>query len=137
MKTARLLITDTVMLNTGDAAILIGLVRALHEAFGETIELDVAELQPEAARRLYPGIPFGPTLHTALVRWAGKERALKRERPPPAPFSARFRHGGNITRGVLIVDGIIHKRNWIQTSSMERESAWSPWARRAIIPKGS
>jgi len=71
VKPVRLLVTDTVMLNTGDAAILIGMLHALHAAFGESIEVDVAELQPEAARRLYPGIPFGPTIHACLRDWAG------------------------------------------------------------------
>jgi colanic acid/amylovoran biosynthesis protein len=70
VKPARLLVTDTVMLNTGDAAILIGMLRALREAFGGQIEVDVAELQPEAARRLYPGISFGPTIHACLHDWA-------------------------------------------------------------------
>ena len=71
MRPVRLLVTDTVMLNTGDAAILIGMLRALRAAFGEQIEVDVAELQPEPARRLYPDILFGPTIHACLRDWSG------------------------------------------------------------------
>ncbi len=68
---ARLLITDTVALNTGDAAILLGAVKALRAAFGADAELAVADLHPVPAARYYPELAFGPTIHGCLVEWAG------------------------------------------------------------------
>lgn len=53
----KVVITNTVVLNGGDAAILFGLVSALREAFGE-VELTIFDSQPEVARRLYPEFDF-------------------------------------------------------------------------------
>ncbi len=77
MAPVRLLITDTVALNTGDAAILLGALRALKASFGPDTKFEIADLQPAAARRYYPELTFRPTLHACLVRWAGKGPRLK------------------------------------------------------------
>ena len=69
--TTRVLITDTVALNGGDAAVLLGTMRALRAAFGDSVEIDVADAQPKAASRYYPEIRFVPTVHDRLAAWVG------------------------------------------------------------------
>jgi colanic acid/amylovoran biosynthesis protein len=68
----RILITDTVALNTGDAAVLLGTIRTIRAAFGEGVDIEVADLQPKAAARYYPEIRFIPTIHGRLAAWAGE-----------------------------------------------------------------
>jgi colanic acid/amylovoran biosynthesis protein len=70
-ETSRILITDTVALNTGDAAILLGTMRTLRAAFGDAVDIEIAESQPKAASRYYPELRFVPTVHDALEAWTG------------------------------------------------------------------
>jgi len=53
----RIVITNAVALNSGDGAILVGILRILREAFG-SFDLLVLDSHAEAARRLYPDIRF-------------------------------------------------------------------------------
>lgn len=59
----RILIVNAVALNAGDAAILLGELEGLRRAFGGAVRFQVAEDDPETARRLYPDIDFVPALH--------------------------------------------------------------------------
>lgn len=80
----RILVTNSVALNGGDAAILLGLLRGLREAFGEAVPVDVADEAWTAAALAYPGITFVPPLHGSAVRPDGAlgaaARSLRRRR---------------------------------------------------------
>lgn len=65
----RILIVNSVALNVGDAAILMGEIRALREVFGADVRIEVAEQTPTVARRLYPDIAFFAGLHTRHAHW--------------------------------------------------------------------
>ncbi len=80
----RILIVNSVALNAGDAAILFGEIRALREAFGEDVTIEVAEQVPEVARRLYPGVAFVPGFHSRRAARPGGYR-------PPVLASIRWR----------------------------------------------
>ncbi len=70
--TARILITDTVALNTGDAAILLGTIRTIRAAFGDSVDIEIADFQPAAAARYYPEMHFIPTIHNRVAAWVGE-----------------------------------------------------------------
>ncbi len=91
----------------GDAAILLGEIRALRDAFGDRLEIRIAEQHPEAAQRVYPEYEFFGGLHTRhLMRsvwppfmnsfhWRRTRLAVRMLRTVPwlarALFSARQR----------------------------------------------
>lgn len=83
-RTAGILIVNAVASNTGDAAILMGLIDSLRLAFGTDVRIQVADDHPAAARRLYPDIEFVPGLHAAVagsgVRWSRLRRSIRRRR---------------------------------------------------------
>lgn len=58
----KIAITNIVALNGGDAAILLGTIKALKRTFGENIEINVFSSEPEACARLYPDIHWNETL---------------------------------------------------------------------------
>ena len=58
----KILITNTVPLNGGDAAILVSIAKMLTSRFGEATELVVYGTQPEVAGRYYPDLDFRPAL---------------------------------------------------------------------------
>lgn len=62
----KVLITNTVAVNGGDAAILLSIIRLLRGEFGEDVEFIVFDNQPEIASRLYPGIKFKQLLYLFL-----------------------------------------------------------------------
>jgi colanic acid/amylovoran biosynthesis protein len=77
----KILITNIVTLNTGDAAILYAMIDVLRSVFGENIEIIVYDKHGEAPRRYYPEPEFrsliylnGETnkLRFRLGRWAVK-----------------------------------------------------------------
>jgi colanic acid/amylovoran biosynthesis protein len=80
----KIVITNTVVLNGGDAAILLGIIATLKRAYGE-FELTVLDQAPEVCSRLYPGIDFDqlmltiPTPRTIRGRIAAR---LMRHRKP-------------------------------------------------------
>ena len=59
----KVLITNTVVLNGGDAAILLALERHVRAVFGAGVEIVVADTQPELARRYYPDLRVIPPLY--------------------------------------------------------------------------
>ncbi len=63
----KILITNTVALNGGDAAILQAVLRLLREAFGESTEFIVYDNAPEVAKRYYPEIHFRKLLYWRAV----------------------------------------------------------------------
>ncbi len=64
----KILITNTVVLNGGDAAILFGLKKTLHEAFGEDLDMTVYDAQPDVARRYYPEFRFRRLLYGRVTQ---------------------------------------------------------------------
>jgi colanic acid/amylovoran biosynthesis protein len=64
----RIIITNIVVLNGGDGAILFGMIKALRQAFGEDCEFIVFASEPQAAKRMYPEIDFRETLGLAATR---------------------------------------------------------------------
>ena len=52
----KVLITNTVILNGGDAAILFAVIRQVKNVFGDEVEIVVADTQPELARVYYPDL---------------------------------------------------------------------------------
>ena len=64
----RILITNIVVLNGGDGAILFGMLKALRRAFGEDCEFIVFASEPQVAKRMYPEIEFRETLGLAATR---------------------------------------------------------------------
>jgi colanic acid/amylovoran biosynthesis protein len=63
---SRVLVTNCVLLNTGDAAILMGLVDRVRAVLGDDIELTVVDSQSDAARRHYPDLTIRPMLQAAF-----------------------------------------------------------------------
>jgi colanic acid/amylovoran biosynthesis protein len=62
----RVLITNCVALNGGDAAILYGLIDRLRAALGPGVEVMIVDDQPEAVRQRYPDLDARPRLDTTL-----------------------------------------------------------------------
>jgi len=54
----KILITNTVALNVGDAAILKGAIKLLQFTFGADTEFVIYDNQPEAAQKYYPNLKF-------------------------------------------------------------------------------
>ena len=73
-----ILVTNSVALNGGDAAILLGLLRGVRRAFGPGVSVDVADEAFSAAARAYPDISFVPPLHGSARRPQGPIEALAR-----------------------------------------------------------
>lgn len=67
----KVIVTNTAVLNTGDAAILSGTIGILHRAFGQAIDLVAYDQQASAAGRYYRGIEFRPILYEQIMRWTG------------------------------------------------------------------
>ena len=64
----KILITNTMMLNSGDAAILLALVNILRNIFGKNANIVIFDGQPDIARRYYPNLIF-----RKLVYWGIRE----------------------------------------------------------------
>lgn len=73
-RVTRVAILNVVASNTGDAAILAGLVDVVRRAFGERTAIDVYDSQPEVAARLYPELRFGRGAPTGLLAMTGNGR---------------------------------------------------------------
>src|SRR5262245_35916829 len=70
----KILITNTVALNTGVAAMVLALREMLNHLYGPGTEIIVYEQQPEAAARYYPNLAFRELMHARLVRTPGRGR---------------------------------------------------------------
>ena len=84
----KILITNTVALNGGDAAILEAVMHLLRVAFGDDTEIIVYDSSPEVAARYYPGIHFRKLIYfraisesrIGIIRSLGKRWDLGRIR---------------------------------------------------------
>lgn len=64
----KILITNTVVLNTGDAAILMGVLKILRLAFQEEIEFIIYDKNPDIAQKYYPELKFRQSLYFNLTK---------------------------------------------------------------------
>jgi len=64
----RIIITNIVVLNGGDGAILFGMIKILRRTFGEECKILVYASRPDVARRMFPEIEFRETLGIAATR---------------------------------------------------------------------
>jgi colanic acid/amylovoran biosynthesis protein len=69
----RIVITNTAVLNTGDAAILFATMEILRESFEGPLEIVVCDQQAEAAGRYYPDLRFRPVLYDQLTQELGEK----------------------------------------------------------------
>lgn len=76
----RVVVVNAVALNTGDAAILKGLVASLRDAFGAGLDVRVADDQPEASAALYPELEFVPGFDARRPGEGGLGRSVRRRR---------------------------------------------------------
>ncbi|MEX0923958.1 MAG: polysaccharide pyruvyl transferase family protein [Rhodovibrionaceae bacterium] len=67
----RITVTNTALLNTGDAAIMLGTEAILRRAFGAGVEIALRDQQAEQAGARYPEYPSGPLFHTQVRQWVG------------------------------------------------------------------
>lgn len=93
-------LTNTVALNGGDAAIMLAIMRALDACAGRSIEWVVCDGHPTVASRYYPGITFVPTAHAAVTRAAAAalrgplirlEKPMMQRAVPAVMRGARYR----------------------------------------------
>jgi len=80
----KIVITNTVALNSGDSAILQGLICVLRKTFGSDSEFIIYDSQPDVARKYYPELKFRKLLyysvsdpsHSLVCRYARRFRLL-------------------------------------------------------------
>ncbi len=70
----KVLLTNTVLLNGGDAAIMMAVLQHLRQAFGPDAELLVCEAQPEVTRAHYPDVALTESLFRHFLRPAASGR---------------------------------------------------------------
>ncbi len=63
----KILVTNTVMLNGGDAAILLSIINRLKSEFGRDTELIIYDSQPEIAKRYYPKLNLRKLIYQNLT----------------------------------------------------------------------
>lgn len=61
-------VTNIVLLNTGDAAILLGLLKLVREAIGNDVEFVIFDNQPEAAAKYYPELKIHEWPYLTLIK---------------------------------------------------------------------
>ena len=76
----RVLVTNSVVLNGGDMAILEAVLEQVQGAFGPDVEVRVESSRADVARRYYPDLPLEAPLHT---------RAVGEKRPPSPSLPVR------------------------------------------------
>ncbi|MEZ4699533.1 MAG: polysaccharide pyruvyl transferase family protein [Rhodothermales bacterium] len=100
----KILVTNTVLLNGGDAAILIAIVRQLRTAFGADAHIEICEARPDAAAALYPEFIVREALVNAFLMpardgwlrriWGVIRFAMWHLARPRAYAAARLHAGG-------------------------------------------
>jgi colanic acid/amylovoran biosynthesis protein len=69
----RILLTNTVVLNGGDAAIALGEIELLRNAFGKETDIILFDSQPEIAGRYYPYLTFRKLLYLNIAGSFGRK----------------------------------------------------------------
>jgi colanic acid/amylovoran biosynthesis protein len=70
----RVLVTNCVTLNGGDASIVLGIRQQLCSVYDGELEVAFADSQPEVARRYYPELDLRPVMLRRFVRTRGIQR---------------------------------------------------------------
>ena len=83
----KIVVENTVCLNTGDAAILFGIQKVLETAFGQAISIQVFDSQPDVAARLYPkenypSLSFHHVLSESLLKYRYDDNGFKNALKP-------------------------------------------------------
>jgi colanic acid/amylovoran biosynthesis protein len=85
----KIIVTNTVILNTGDAAILKGLIKILDEHFDNKNEYVIYDLHPEASKKYYPNLNLKKSIYfqtvtklmaleqTKIIRTINRKRLVK------------------------------------------------------------
>jgi colanic acid/amylovoran biosynthesis protein len=68
----KIVVTNAVMCNGGDAAILLAMLKLLRSAFGEQTQFVIFDSQPEIAGRHYPELDFQELWYARATRRAGR-----------------------------------------------------------------
>ena len=98
----KVIITNTVLLNGGDAAILTAIMRQVRGVFGDEVEIVVADTQPDLARRYYPDLEiiaplyvhaFPPRREVRFQKLHGVMRFARWYSSLPRLYSAAFAIG--------------------------------------------
>ncbi|HEX5137089.1 MAG TPA: polysaccharide pyruvyl transferase family protein [Planctomycetota bacterium] len=101
----RILITNTVALNGGDAAILHGLLRIVHDAFGDGVEVTIYDSHADVAARYYPALRFRRQVYPSrgLGRVPGLRRTARAMRTRLLLSAARLRARGHAPRWAALL----------------------------------
>ncbi|MFM2314269.1 MAG: hypothetical protein RLZZ04_3545 [Cyanobacteriota bacterium] len=73
----KIIISNTVILNGGDAAILISILKILQDAFGKDTEFVIYDSQPETAKKYYPAfnlrqLIYDQSIGSLKIRFVGR-----------------------------------------------------------------
>jgi len=93
----RIVITNTVALNGGDAAILHGLLRIVRDAFGEDADVTIYDSHADVAARYYPALRFRKQIYAGgrLGKLPGLRRTARALRTRLLLLAARRRARGH------------------------------------------
>lgn len=67
----KVVVTNTALANTGDAAIMLGTAEILRRALGDDLTIALRDQQPGAAGDKYPEFEVRPVLYDRLIAWTG------------------------------------------------------------------
>lgn len=73
----KVLITNTVALNAGDAAILQGIIKSLKSVFGDAVDITVYDSQEHIVKKYYPEINFKKLLYFQTNSFLGIRRPVR------------------------------------------------------------
>lgn len=108
----KVVITNTVLLNGGDAAILIAIMRHVRSVFGEDTEIVVADTQPELASAYYPEFEiitplyvhaFPPRREVRFQKVHGAMRFARWYSSLPRLYAAAFALGNGRVRSARLL----------------------------------
>ncbi|RCW87395.1 polysaccharide pyruvyl transferase family protein [Phyllobacterium bourgognense] len=104
----KIIVENTVCLNTGDAAILLAIRHILRNVWGEDLRFQVFDSQPEVAARLYPSkeypdLEFHKLLSESVFKYSYDQNVLKNAVKPlynriVLEALRRFGRGGSIDK---------------------------------------
>ncbi|MBZ9604912.1 polysaccharide pyruvyl transferase family protein [Phyllobacterium chamaecytisi] len=104
----KIIVENTVCLNTGDAAILLAIRHILRKVWGEDLRFQVFDSQPEVAARLYPrqeypDLEFHKLLSESVFKYSYDQNVLKNAVKPlynriVLEALRRFGRGGSIDK---------------------------------------
>jgi colanic acid/amylovoran biosynthesis protein len=97
------LLTNAITMNVGDAAILLGMLESLHDAFGGDARIEVADEAHDTVAAIYPEVSFVSPLHGANPGPSVLARSVRRRRVSAARAAAPL--GDAAIRALLPPEG--------------------------------